>query len=201
MKSRFTAMLLEANALDSGEFQSWAFCPGMRFGSTRKWWGDRGRRDFPHEGIDFCLYRDSAGRLRRLDETTRIPVMLDGVVRARFKDYLGQAVIVEHSAIENGEPGYLSVYAHTEPRGGIIPGARVKEGDVLATLADTSRSKARILPHLHLTLARPLPGLVYEPFVWDIMRDPARVSLLDPAGVIDRPWQALDPRERLCTDL
>ena len=192
-------MLVEANDLDPDEFQSWAFCPGMLFGSPQKWWGDRGRRDFPHEGVDFCMYRDRAGRLRRLDETTRIPVMLDGVIRARFRDYLGQALVVEHPAPENGGPGYLSVYAHTTPCGGTVPGAAVKEGDVLATIAGTSRSKAGIMPHLHFTLARPLPGLAYEPFVWDIMRDPGRVTLLDPIAVIDRPWQALGPRERFCT--
>jgi hypothetical protein len=55
---------------------------------------------------------------------------------------------------------------------------------VIATIADTRRSKARILPHLHLPLSRPSPDLIYENFVWDIMRDPERVTLMDPMGVI-----------------
>ena len=55
-KSRFTEMLIEANGLDPGGFNRWAFCHGMLFKSPDKWWGDYCRRDFPHEGLDFCLY-------------------------------------------------------------------------------------------------------------------------------------------------
>ena len=194
-------MLIEANGLAAGDFHAWVFCPGMRFGSPDKWWGDHGRRDFPHEGIDFCLYRDGAGPIVRLDHNTRIPVMHGGIVRAMFTDYLGQAVIIEHENHRDKNGKFLSVYAHTKPLDGIQPGAAVKEGDIIATIADTRRSKAKILPHLHFSLGLPSPALVYEPFVWNMMRDPALVTLLDPQDVIDRPCQVLDDRHQNCLQL
>jgi murein DD-endopeptidase MepM/ murein hydrolase activator NlpD len=200
-KTRFTAMLIEANGFNPDDFQGWAFCPGMRFDSPDKWWGDHGQRDFPHEGIDFCLYEDAAGNLARVDETTLVPAMHNGVVKALFADYLGQAVVVEHDSIRGGGGRFLSVYAHTEPRDGIQPGAVVREGDIIATIADTRRSKAKILPHLHFSLGRPSPGLVYEPFVWNIMRDPGRVTLVDPIDLVDGSWRALGSRHSCCRDI
>ena len=89
-------MLLAENGLEQNEFEYWVFCNGMLFNSPDKWWGDFGLRDFPHEGIDLCQLKDRSGRIHRLDEKTRIPVMHDGVIKAMFKDYLGQALIIEH---------------------------------------------------------------------------------------------------------
>lgn len=189
---RFTEMLVEANHPTLTDFNCWAFCPGMRFGSTDKWWGDFGRRDFPHEGVDFCLYEDSSGRLCRLDASTRIPVMADGVVRAVFRDYLGQAVIVAHGNPQSSTGDYLSVYAHTRPAKEVRPGMAVRQGEVIAAIADTRHAKARILPHLHLSLGRPSPDLGFEDFVWNIMRDPARVTLMDPLEDAAEPWCEID---------
>jgi len=193
-KTRFTEMLIKENGLDPDDFQSWAFWPGMLFNSPDKWWGDHGRRDFPHEGIDFCLYMDRSGKLLRFGAQTRIPVMHDGLVRALFADYLGLAVIIEHEHPQNRNEKLISVYAHTKPKKEIQPGAVVKEGDIIATIAETHRSKAKILPHLHYSIGRPSTDLVYEPFVWNIMRDPARVALLEPINLVDWPCQVLNPK-------
>jgi len=194
-KNQFAKMLVDANRIQTKQFKCWVFYPGMVFGSTDKWWGDYGQRDFPHEGVDFCLYEDRSGQLHRLDEKTRIPVMADGVVRAMFKDYLGQAVIVEHDDVQSDKVTYISVYAHTQPREDLSLGKSVRAGDIIATIADTRHSKANILPHLHLSIGRPSLDLVYENFVWNIMRDPGRVALLDPMDVIDGPWRVLCPEE------
>jgi murein DD-endopeptidase MepM/ murein hydrolase activator NlpD len=199
-KTRFTEMLIKANGIDPNDFQSWVFCPGMRFNSPDKWWGDRGRRDFPHEGIDFCLYQDLSGRMRRFDHKARVPVMHDGVVRAMFVDYLGVAVIVEHKNAASANETYLSLYAHTTPRQGLHPGVMVNEGDIIATVADTRRSKAKIAPHLHYTIGKPAPVLAYEQFVWNTLRDPGQVTLLDPLGLIDWPCQMLDPQNPCCLE-
>jgi hypothetical protein len=199
--TRFTEMLIEANGFDPDGFVSWIFCPGMLFRSPDKWWGDHGRRDFPHEGVDFCLYEDRSGRFRRLDETTRIPAMRNGVVKAMFTDFLGKAVIVEHEEAETKTGQLLTVYAHTTPLDTVQIGTALKEGDIFATLADTAGSKARIAPHLHLTLGLPCPSFTYEPFVWNIMRDPEKITLRDPLKGIDWPWQALGPENRFCLEL
>lgn len=201
MKTNFTEMLIAANGIAPGDFQSWVFCENMMFNALGKWWGDYGQRDFPHEGIDLCLYMDGAGRLRRLDEQTRIPAMHDGVVKALFDDYLGRAVIIEHEDCKDGSEKYLSAYAHTAPQAEIQPGAKIKRGDIIATIADTSKSKARILPHLHYSLGRPSPNLVYDPFVWNIMRDPKLVTLNDPFEMVDGPGQVLASNDHRCVSL
>ncbi|MGA8020095.1 MAG: M23 family metallopeptidase [Desulfobacterales bacterium] len=200
-KNRFTEMLIEENGLDQNGFESWIFCPGMLFNSPKKWWGDHGRRDYPHEGIDLCLYRDRSERTLLLDEKSRIPVMQDGVVKAIFTDYLGKAVIIEHETSESENERFLSVYAHTNPRGGVQVGLKVKEGDIIANIADTRRSKAKIIPHLHFSLGLPSPSLSYDPFVWNIMRKPDLITLLDPLEFLDWPYQQLDPENPYCLEL
>ena len=126
--------------------------------------------------------------------------MHDGVVRALFTDYLGEAVIIEHENGQSGNQKILSVYAHTKPLADIQPGVVVNKGQIIATIADTSRSKATILPHLHFSLGHPSPDLVYEPFVWNHMRDPSLVALIDPLPVIDWPCQLLDHQDPFCSE-
>lgn len=200
-RTNFTRMLIAANRFDVDEFKDWAFCPGMLFGSPDKWWGDHGRRDFPHEGLDFCLYLDRYGQIQQLSHRTRIPVMRTGLVVAMFTDYLGQAIIIEHEDAHSDTGKLLSVYAHTRPAAGIQPGVNVEAGDLIATIADTRRSKANILPHLHFSLGLPSPGLNYQPFVWNLMRDPDRIVLLNPIDTIDWPCKVLDARHSHCLEL
>jgi murein DD-endopeptidase MepM/ murein hydrolase activator NlpD len=137
---------------------------------------------------------DGSERVRRLNQQTRIPVMHAGVVRSVFADYLGHALVIQHKQPQPDIGTLVSIYAHTRPLDHIKPGVFVQQGDIIATIADTSRSKAKILPHLHLTLGHPSPDLVYEKFVWNDMRDPDLVALLNPQGVIDWPWLELAPR-------
>jgi len=197
---RFGEMLIKANDLDGGEFEEWIFCHGMLFNSPDKWWGDHGRRDFPHEGIDLCLYKDRSQRICRLDENSRIPVLHDGVVRAMFKDYLGQAVIVEHGK-SAAAGGFISFYAHTKPRIGIEVGRTVKAGEIIATIADTRHSKANILPHLHLSIGIPSASFSYEGLVWNTIRKPDMMTLLDPLSVLDGPYRALEAGHHHCREI
>jgi murein DD-endopeptidase MepM/ murein hydrolase activator NlpD len=190
-KTRFTEMFIAANGLDPDDFYGWAFSPGMLFGSPDKWWGDFGRRAFPHEGLDVCLFQDSGGQVRPLSAGTRIPLMHPGRVRALFTDFLGQAVIIEHAGLLAENANLMSVYAHTRPQAHIKPGVMVAAGEIIATIADTSASKARIRPHLHLSFGRPAPDLTWEPFVWNCMRDPHQVVLIDPLGALDGPHRVL----------
>ena len=168
----------------------------MLFNSPDKWWGDFGQRDFPHEGLDLCLSQNTAGEIVQLGAGARIPVMHTGIVRSLFNDFLGQAVIIEHDGVLENNAKLLSVYAHTKPEPHIQPGVTVGAGDIIATIADTSQSKANIWPHLHLSFGRPTPGLVYEPFVWNCMRDPDQMALIDPLEMIDWPIEVLDGRDQ-----
>jgi hypothetical protein len=190
--STFIQMLIGTNQPALEDLDIWIFHPGMLFKSLDKWWGDFGTREFPHEGIDLCLYKNRSGQMHKLSPETQIPVIFDGVVRAMFKDYLGQAIIVEHYADNIAKGKFLTVYAHTKPQEEVQPGAQVKKGDIIATIADTKHSKARILPHLHLSLAIPAPDLSYENFVWNIMRDPARITLIGPLNLIKADYHVPD---------
>ena len=200
-KSRFTKMLIEKNELDQREFESWIFCQGMLFKSVDKWWGDHGRRDFPHEGIDLCMYIDHSGRIHRLDEKTLIPAMHDGVVKVMFKDYLGTTVVIEHENSVNDSGVFISLYAHTNPRSEIAVGVIVKEGDIIATFGDTRHSKSHIIPHLHFSLGKPSESFSYEGFVWNTIRKPEMITLLDPLSLIDWPYKALDGEHAACYKL
>ena len=200
-KSRFTKMLIKKNALDQSGFECWVFCQGMLFNSPDKWWGDHGRRDFPHEGIDLCLYQDRSRRIGRIDEKTRIPVMHHGVVKAMFKDYIGKTVIIEHENYGSDTGVFIALYAHTNPLSDIDVGVIVKEGDIIATLGDTGNSKSHIIPHLHLSLGLPSKSFSYEGFVWNTIRTPEKIILLDPLAVIDSPYQALDAGDPACLEL
>ena len=200
-KSRFTEMLIAENEFDQGGFDSWIFCQGMLFNSPDKWWGDHGLRDFPHEGIDLCLFRDRNAKKCQLTKATRIPVMQDGVVKAMFKDYLGIAIIIEHEPADGSIERLLSVYAHTNPHPKIETGVIVKEGDIIASLADTSHSKANILPHLHFTLGLLSESFSYKGFVWNTIRKPELITLLDPLAIIDWPYQALRAADPECHGL
>ena len=196
--ARFTEMIIETNGLDRNGFQNWIFCPGMLFNSPVKWWGDYGQRDFPHEGLDLCLYRDGSNQTRRFDENIRIPVIHDGVVRSIFTDYLGKAVIVEHEATDGTTTRFLSIYAHTKPWAGVKIGLTLLKGDIIATIADTSSSKAGIHPHLHFSLCVPSPNLKYDAFVWNTIRKPEMVTLLNPVDIIDFSYEEAPSENPIC---
>ena len=196
--TRFTELIIEANGLDRNGFQNWVFCPGMLFNSPHKWWGDHGLRDFPHEGIDLCLYRDGANQTRRFDENIRIPVIHDGVVRSIFTDYLGKAIIVEHEETDDTTTRFLSIYAHTRPRAVVEIGLTLRKGDIIATIADTSSSKAGIRPHLHFSLGFPSANLKYDAFVWNTIRNPDLVTLMDPIDIINFPYEEAPSESPIC---
>lgn len=194
-------MLIDENGLDRKGFDGWVFCPGMPFNSLEKWWGDHGRRAYPHEGVDFCLYRDHAGQTRRLDKTSRIPAMHDGVLKAVFTDYLGEALIIEHDNPTGDDHRFLSIYAHTRPLTGVDIGTVIKKGDIIATLADTVGSKSGIIPHLHFSLGIPAPFFSYDPFTWKTIQTPEMITLLDPLQIIDGSSHTLESANSFCRAL
>jgi hypothetical protein len=53
-KSRFTEIFIRENAPETNAFDEWIFLPGMMFNAQDKWWGDQGKREMVHEGIDLC---------------------------------------------------------------------------------------------------------------------------------------------------
>jgi len=183
--TRFTEFLIQKNALGQNGFKGWGFFPGMLFNSTDKWWGDLGKRDKPHEGLDLCLYKDRKGTILRLGEKAKIPVIYDGTVVGIVDDFLGKSVIIEHLFSDCGSNRLCSIYGHTIPEDHLHVGNPVREGDVIATLADSTRSKTNIFPHLHISLGWTSKETSYDRLDWKNIGAPNTLTLLDPLQVID----------------
>ena len=166
--------------MNESGFRSWVFHSNMLYGAKNKWWGDYGNRDFPHEGLDFCLFKDVSGRVLGVDENTEVPVILDGRVRAIFNDYLGKAIIVSHHFSGENQPEFLSVYAHTKPFSNLAVGDRIIKNENIATVAGFGQKKNKILPHLHLTFGWATKAMTYKNFEWNRLREPDLIRLIDP---------------------
>ena len=96
-------------------------------------------------------------------------------------DFLGRSVMIERDL--PGEGKLYVLYGHTAPRTDLVVGQRVREGEVVATLAPLPAHKTRILPHLHISLGW-APGAV-SPDQLDWERIPGVLTLLDPVQVLN----------------
>lgn len=200
-KTQFNEFLIRENALDKRGFKEWIFYPGMLFNAPDKWWGDRGKRDRPHEGLDLCLYRDRWDRVLPLDEKTKIPVMYDGTVVRIVNDFLGKSVIMEHGLRDNDNSRFCTIYGHTNPYVDIHIGRIVKEGDIIATLADSNKLKANIFPHLHISFGWASEVVSYDKLDWETIGASNTLTLLDPLHIIDWHYRTLDCAFPPCRDL
>jgi len=184
----FHERLMFFNNLDSLGFKEWIFHPAMLFGSLYKWWGDLGKRQRPHEGLDLCLYRTKEGNIHYLTGETKIPVIFEGQVVKVSADFLGESVFVSHDACDSNGSRLYTIYGHIKPGNHIRPGKRLSEGNVIGVIADTRNSGAVIPPHLHVSVAW-IPNTVPVPELgWQTINEHARVTLLDPLSVIKCPY-------------
>lgn len=146
-----------------------------------------GKREMPHEGIDLCYYRDSAGEIKRLDAGAKIPVIFPGRVELVIKDFLGKSVFVSHNQFKHNEKRLFTIYGHTEPSPDTKRGTTLNEGDILGTIADPAERKLTVLPHLHISVAWIPDSLPTEEYNWNNISNPEKISLLDPLDVLDLP--------------
>jgi len=197
-RSRFTGLLMRNNIAVEQGFKEWIFHPGMLFHAVDKWWGDRGKRGRPHEGLDVCLYRSRQGRVLRLAEGTAVPAMYDGVVVKIIDDFLGKSLIIDHSS-PGGIP-FCSIYGHTIPKKGVEAGSRVKEGDIVAAIADTGRSKTGLCPHLHITIGLFSGAISYVRMDWETIGNSDMLTLVDPIGFIGGNYIIEDIDMPICRD-
>lgn len=182
-ESSFTDVFVRKNNLDKRGFTAWVFYPGMEFGAQDTWWGDRGKRARPHEGIDLCFYRGANGTVFRINEKAKIPAMYEGIVVKIMDDFLGKTIILKHTFSDISEGTYLTMYGHTNPVEDLEEGQTVKAGGIMATLATSRRSKAP-LAHLHLTLAWNPEPVPYDILDWTTIGNTGVVRLVDSLRVI-----------------
>jgi len=178
----FNDLIIRKNALSRKGFSRWAFYRGMLFASTEKWWGDFGRRNSPHEGVDLCYYMDRQKNVRLLSKNTKIPVMLDGTVIQLIDDYLGKSIVMEHGAVKSQHAKFITIYGHTNPEGNIHIGKCAAAGDFIATLADTRMSPSGLPCHLHISAGWMPDHVSFDSMNWKNI--PETVSLIDPLDFI-----------------
>ena len=145
---------------------------------------------------DLLAYLDGQGIVRRLDERTRIPAMYDGVVVRTCDDFLGRSIVMEHPLPAGGV--IYSMYGHTVPRSGLQVGQVVRAGDVVAHLADATRSRTGVLPHLHVSLGWAPRALAPDRFAWETIAE--TLTLLDPLQALDGPTRLVEPAS-VCREL
>ncbi len=185
--------LVEQNGLREAGFDLWAFHPDMLFGARRKWWGDRGPRPSPHEGIDLCLFTDKSGRPHRLDESCRVPVAFEGEIIKIEKDFLGESVYVAHG-MEDGQGRRLwTLYGHTKPAEGLGAGKSVRQGEIIATFTKVGKKAAGLVCHLHLSMAWVSTTTAFDKISWEALQDPGVAVLIDPLHAMGCPYRILDP--------
>lgn len=176
--SGFTARLARESGLS---ILRWVLEPGMGFGDHGVWWGERRRRERPHNGLDLRLYESAGGGTAALGKATAIPPLYAGRIVSRFPDFLGETLVVAHDVREGGAR-LTTWYGHVVPAPCAVPGARVGAGEVLATLADAGGG--RVPPHLHLTAAF-LPESLPSPRLrWRLLDEDPEARLLDPEPLL-----------------
>jgi hypothetical protein len=177
--SRFTEQLVRLNAL---HFRGWLTKPGMSFGAEEKWWGDGGARGMVHNGLDVLWYETDDGCRGKLDAGTRIPILYKGTIVKTFADFLGFTVVASHDRVE-GRSRLFTLYGHVHPAPGCVAGARVGEGEVIASLAG---AQGRVVPaHLHLSAAFVPQGILPGEITWKVLDGAPGVRFLDPRGLIE----------------
>lgn len=185
-QSRFTEFIIRENSLDAFGFQEWYFYPGMLFNEMDKWWGNGGKREKPHEGVDFCFYKTHQDNVLQLDETIKIPVLYEGVVRKVMDDYIGRSVVIEHRFDKKDFPKFFTIYGHTIPICDLHDGQMVREGEIIATLALPDKPQSKIPPHLHLSVGWTSGKISYDTLGWRIMDKLKGLRWIDPLQIIRR---------------
>ena len=189
-RTRFTERMVLANGL-GGSFGRWLFLPGMLFNGSDRWWGGKGTRNVPHEGLDFCLYEDGRGRILHLGAGSSVPAMYDGTVVGIVDDLLGKTIVMEHRFPQVPAFRLITVYSHTKPARGVRPGEAFKAGDSVAAIASPGATGKAVDPHLHVSLGWPSGAVDLRRLNWQNMTE--GLVMFDPIEAVDGPFKAYSP--------
>ena len=147
---------LDIAASDKGNGK-WMFHNGMLFLSPYKWWQDHGvyktdKRKTAHEGIDILFFKNKNKQIQKLNTDTLIPAATNGKIINLCDDFLGQSIVVLNNSSSQEELDIIFVYAHVLPESSITIGTNLKQDEIIASIADTSKIKTPLPPHLHLSV-------------------------------------------------
>jgi len=173
------------------------FFQGMMFGSERKWWGKKGVRTFSHEGLDLCFFAGTGNKYFRLDESVNVPMLYDGKVEHITNDFLGKTVITRHFRDNPEKPELLSLYGHLDPEKNLKIGDEIKEGQIFAKINGFEKQNKILLPHIHISLAKPdlLPPA--NRLEWEFLNTVNRDVFIDPLELISSQYTAIEYDDNL----
>ena len=160
----------------------------MLFQSSIKWWGDGGRRNAPHEGVDFHSFKTLQEEDCSLNETTRVPLIFGGEIVRILDDFLGQSVFIRHNYPDKDRKRLYSVYGHIIPVNKIQTGVTVKEEDSIGTVAGGKR----VPSHLHISVAWISASVIQQDLNWETILDKEKAMLINPLTVIVCPYSILN---------
>jgi hypothetical protein len=187
----FQERIISCNRLKESGYTEWLFYPSMLFNSPVKWWGNKGKREKPHEGLDICLYRTDKGNFRYLDENIKIPVIFRGRVEKIIEDFLGKSVFVSHGDRKDNGKSLYSVYGHISPDDNIYPGKMLNDGDLIGTIADAKKKQRLIHSHLHISVVWVSDDISIEELNWEITDSTNKFVFLDPLRIIECPYSII----------
>jgi hypothetical protein len=189
-KSQFSEFLIKQNSLDTFGFHEWVFYRGMFFNDLHAWWGGGGVRCNPHEGLDFCFYRDRDGLVLGLDAKTKIPLMYEGKIVLIHDDFLGKSIYVSHDMHDGNMNILHTIYGHTVPLNTLHTEKTLSEGEIIATISDAGMKK-NIHPHVHVTVAWLPESFAYEKLNWEVLCNPHIATLCNPLEFINCKYRAV----------
>lgn len=182
--SPFTEAFLRVNRV-AADFAGWLLDPGMLFGAESTWWGERAARERPHEGLDLAAYRGEDGRIVRLDGSTRLSAMYDGVVVGVFDDFLGRSLLLAHAVVDEARGRLFSAFGHTRPDGDVVAGRMVRAGEPVASVAGPTLSS--VPPHVHISVGWARNGVTEQLLDWRVLPRADGIVLIDPLPLIEEP--------------
>ena len=154
----------------------------MRFSDQFLWWGEKKRRNCPHEGMDYATYLTHTGHCHSIMPGLAVPGIFDGQVARLLPDFLAWTVFVQHAQYQSDLGCLFSVYAHLQPAGSLNAGQKIVQGDLLGTV-ESFTIQARVPLHLHFTVAWIKPGVSLNRLDWELLNDAEWATLMNPLAV------------------
>lgn len=182
----FHKHFLGLNNLSPSDCMAWIIRPGMEFGANAAWWGVRKPRKSPHEGVDLCMFRDSAGAIHRMGSCYLIPSACDGVIASVIADFIGMSVFVKTGLRRGDGKALYLLYGHVQPAAGIEAGCAITGGDPVGSVSDTALKVNGPSPHLHVSTAFIREDFPMEMFNWHGLVE-GEAEFLDPLDLIEIP--------------
>ncbi|MFO8032573.1 MAG: hypothetical protein R6U22_08520 [Desulfohalobiaceae bacterium] len=177
----FNAELRRLNPKSAmGRIAYWILHPGMLFNSTRKWWGDLGRRGFAHEGLDLCRFKTRSGQVRLITPEMAFPAILSGTVALIINDLLAQTIFIRHGAHNSASGCLFTIFAHASALPGVVQEQQIKQGAPLCTVPCLEKDIPGMQAHLHLSLAWIPEQMPLQELSWKLLNHRQGLTLQDP---------------------